>query len=1282
MFQDPYWGPVGSSKSVDNQDGDKIYGEVISPGWECFLPAGAGIPRALTYVRTDITQLSAALSPDMVRHNCIVPVDITYGSKACLLINVYNPSIEATGPGATLRSLMATELDLGLPTVLAGDFNLHHSRWNLGGGGNNERMATDLLEWTETGGLDLQVDGSAATRQGGPGQRDSVLDLVFWNDTLFQDYFGELEISWSDNLDSDHAFLSWVINLAPEEAPDAEVPAAFVINEEKQEDWTLACHAYLADHPVGVLDCPRAIDNAATHLRAAFDSATEATMKPRKQCQSTRAKEWWNGPLDDQVARLRYARTPLEKAAARNRLKRLARRTSKEFYGAKMSNLTADKLPQAIKCAQGRKAKKTPPIATDHGSATTAQEKAQAFANSFFFSDIPPAADLTEDELEQRDERGHQPFSWDELEEALRSCSNTSAPGVSGIGYRLIKWGGVEVMDYLRRIYDACLNHGHHPKQWREALIAIVAKPRKADMSNPRSYRPIALLECFSKLLEKVQATRIQYEIGKHGLLGTNQFGCRMKSSCVDAGLTLCHDVHVAWSKGQVASALMFDIKGFFDNIQHSRLIQLLRRLGFSSKMCQWVTAFLTNRIVHVKVDGVVTNPIELRKVGVPQGSPLSPILAALYTSPTLNMCHQRPGTALSYYVDDGLIIAVSPSLETNCQMLSEAHAAVAGSLMAAGLPTDPQKNELIHFAHRWPEHPPSALIKDNAGQPLRVLPQKVVRWLGFYLDHNLNFKEHIRRMANAAMSVVKMLNILGNSIRGASMLNRRTAYKMVVLPVLTYGAPLYYHAQTPRSHVSILDRVQNAGLRMMTGCFRTTSGRAMRHIGAIIPIRCYLQKLHDGAAIRLRSLTSDSQPVTRLPQLWRPASYPAPTRAPGPDTKRMKGLARRSPLLRLAKSSGLRNATDERTAPFQTAPWEPTNKWGNRVTISQFPQAKGGEGKKMRKKEIENLMEQSRTDESLIVCFTDGSRHARNSASKRTGAAYSILYGGNEVAKGAYGLGKRSNIYDAELCALTGTASRLRQMVQTYPAIKQIVIFADSSSAIGAAIDPRPHPGQQFSLLFRSHVDSLFDLTQGDLRIEVKWTPGHAGVFGNELVDRRAKEAASLRPVAGGTIAYARERASRRTLKVWQEAWLEHPKSSWSDVGLSLPPSTRPDQIWHEVGDDRALSSRLAQILTGHGHFGDYYRRFVPTERPGCSCGADVQSREHILGQCPLYDHVRHHLEKVDPHLSLPTILGTLEGRQALVAFLRDSDAFQKKREGEEASQPPPSVVPEPTNT
>jgi ribonuclease HI len=1090
---------------------------------------------------------------------------------------------------------------------------------------------------------------------------DSVIDLVFWNSTLFDDVFDGLEISWSDNLMSDHAFISWAIDLDPAEVDEVEGPTSYIINDAKSEEWTKECHAYLAEHPLSALDTPEKIETFANHAREACQRATAATMKARVPCRSERSKPWWCDTCDDAVILLRTS-PEAEKPNRVNYLKRLTKRTKSSFFNAKLKGAKPEDIPRMIKWSQGKRAKKTPPISGAVGTASTPKEKARAFAMAFFPSNSPPAADLNDHELTSHDPRVHVPLVYDELEDALRGCSNTSAPGISEIGYRLIKWGGVELLSYLQAIYNACLSLGYHPRSWRAALIAIVAKPRKPDLSNPRSYRPIALLECFSKLLEKIQATRIQFEIGKFKLLGTNQFGCRAKSSCVDAGLTLIHDVHTAWAKNQVASALMFDIKGFFDNIQHGRLLQILRRLGFNPNLCRWIESFLSERIVRIKVDGTVTDPIQLRDIGVPQGSPLSPILAAIYTSPTLNMCHERPGTSLAYYVDDALILAVSSSLEENCAALADAHAAVAGSLLSAGLPTDPQKNELIHFVRKWPERPPRVLIQGADGQPLLVFPAKVVRWLGFYLDHKLCFKDHIQRMANAAMSVVKMLNILGNSIGGASMLNRRLAYKSVVLPVLTYGAPLWYHKCTPLSYIKQLDKVQNAALRLMTGCFRTTSGRAMRHIGAILPIRRYLQKLHDGAAIRLRTLASDAQPITRLSLLWRPAQYPKPVSPPRADTKRMSTLKQRSPLMRLATSSGLQKATDERTVPFVSPPWEPKNKWGHRLLISGTPPAKGNDGKLLRAKEIQELMERSRADPSMLMCFTDGSRHSRNRRSKKqTGAAYSILHGGNEIAKGSFGLGKRSNVYDAELCALTAVAGRLRSVTSDNPDINRVFIFADSSSAIGAILDAKPHPGQQFSLLFRSHIDQIFSSAQGDLRVEVKWTPGHAGVFGNELVDRRAKEAITLQPVAGGTIAYARERASRKPLKQWRKAWLAHPKTSWSDVGLSMPPTKRPNEIWADCGSDRGLSSRLAQVLTGHGHYGDYYRRFVPTERTDCPCGAQRQTREHILWECPIHAHARHHLETAVPSLSLPILLGTPEGRRALVAFLKDSSAFQK---------------------
>ncbi|KAJ3760018.1 hypothetical protein EV360DRAFT_23610, partial [Lentinula raphanica] len=79
----------------------------------------------------------------------------------------------------------------------------------------------------------------------------------------------------------------------------------------------------------------------------------------------------------------------------------------------------------------------------------------------------------------------------------------------------------------------------------------------------------------------------------------------------------------------------------------------------------------------------------------------------------------------------------------------------------------------------------------------------------------------------------------------------------------------------------------------------------------------------------------------------------------------------------------------------------------------------------------------------------------------------------------------------------------------------------------------------------------------------------------------------------------------------------------------------------------------------TGHGFIGEYYKKFVPTKNVDCPCGEELQTREHILRQCPRYEDFRSTLRKVSEDICLADILGTEEGVEALTEFLEESGAF-----------------------
>lgn len=98
---------------------------------------------------------------------------------------------------------------------------------------------------------------------------------------------------------------------------------------------------------------------------------------------------------------------------------------------------------------------------------------------------------------------------------------------------------------------------------------------RQEGLFPPQNYRPIAVLETFGKLMEKVMAKRVLADITRHNLIPTNQFGRRNTSSCTDAGLALIHDITLtlAHRANLKCGMLLFGIQGFFDNVNHACLI-------------------------------------------------------------------------------------------------------------------------------------------------------------------------------------------------------------------------------------------------------------------------------------------------------------------------------------------------------------------------------------------------------------------------------------------------------------------------------------------------------------------------------------------------------------------------------------------------------------------------------------------------------------------------------------------------------------------------------------
>jgi len=196
---------------------------------------------------------------------------------------------------------------------------------------------------------------------------------------------------------------------------------------------------------------------------------------------------------------------------------------------------------------------------------------------------------------------------------------------------------------------EACLRVGHHPKTWKEATVCVIPKPSRSDYLLAKNFRPISLLKCMGKLLEKIVAKLIYRDLTHHPLVPTTQFGGHNSSSTVDTGLTLLHDIQSAHQAGLKCGLLLFDIQGFFDNINRGRLVSIFENLGFAPELISWCRSFLMDHLVQFRFNGKSSDPFET-DVGTPQGSPVSPVLSIIYTSPLLHKMQEWNNASLGMY--------------------------------------------------------------------------------------------------------------------------------------------------------------------------------------------------------------------------------------------------------------------------------------------------------------------------------------------------------------------------------------------------------------------------------------------------------------------------------------------------------------------------------------------------------------------------------------------------------------------------------------------------------
>jgi hypothetical protein len=152
------------------------------------------------------------------------------------------------------------------------------------------------------------------------------------------------------------------------------------------------------------------------------------------------------------------------------------------------------------------------------------------------------------------------------------------------------------------------LHISYYLAHFRSLTTVVLRKPGKDDYTVPKAYRLIALLNTISKITDAILARRLSYLVETYYILLNTHIGSRKLRSTEHALYLIIKRIYKAWNTGRskVASLLLLDVSGAFDNVLYERLLHNLRTRRVDERMVLWIASFLSERQTRITIDDFI----------------------------------------------------------------------------------------------------------------------------------------------------------------------------------------------------------------------------------------------------------------------------------------------------------------------------------------------------------------------------------------------------------------------------------------------------------------------------------------------------------------------------------------------------------------------------------------------------------------------------------------------------------------------------------------------------
>ena len=445
------------------------------------------------------------------------------------------------------------------------------------------------------------------------------------------------------------------------------------------------------------------------------------------------------------------------------------------------------------------------------------------------------------------------------------------------------------------------------------------------------------------------------------------------------------------------------------------------------------------------------------------------------------------------------------------------------------------------------------------------------------------------------------------------------TLYKSLILSKLDYACQVYGSARP--SYLKMLNPIQNQGLRLAMGAYRTSPEPSLHAEAHVLPLEHRRKQLTLQYATKI-SATPDN-PVHKC-------IFHTPDDITHKVNKKRKPIKPISLRIRSDLKELSFNHTNIQPIKYQNTPYWELSNTNIDLDLTNLPKKSTSES--TYRKAFYKLSHCKYEDH--IKIYTDGSK----SDSAVGAASVPLIHNLDETNKR---LPNDASIFTAEATALTMALSTINESEDS-----SFVIFTDSLSCLLAlkdlnTLDPR-------ILKIKLEIHSL---TLKGKSVTLAWIPSHVGIDGNDMADEFAKESLlspHIDPIKIPSSDY-RPKIKQLIKSKWETDWSKETNNKL----YKIQPKLTPRQTLDLNRKDSVIYTRLK---IGHSAL---THRFLLSQddKPFCiSCNTD-QSIKHILSECLEFSHIR---KKYYRSNKIKDIFSIIEPKKIL-NFLKEINLYNK---------------------